>query len=82
MSDNDVLEWVKDAMSEIHMHRPVEAIVARGRSRRAVGSRDWPAPGSRSDLGWRSPCLSWRIRNRAATARREPCEADGVHAGQ
>jgi hypothetical protein len=34
MSDNDVLEWVKDAMSEIHMHTPVEAILARGHSRR------------------------------------------------
>jgi hypothetical protein len=34
MNDSDVLEWVENAMSEIHMSRPVEAIVARGRSRR------------------------------------------------
>ena len=34
MSDNDVVDWVKDGMSEIHMHTPVEAIQDRGRSRR------------------------------------------------
>jgi hypothetical protein len=34
MNDNDVLEWVKDAVSEIHMNTPLEAIVTRGRSRR------------------------------------------------
>ena len=34
MNDNVVLEWVKDAVSEIHMDTPLEAIVSRGRSRR------------------------------------------------
>ncbi len=34
MSDNDVLDWVKGGMSEIHMHTPVEAIRGRGRARR------------------------------------------------
>ncbi len=34
MNDNDVLEWVKDTMSQIHMDTPIEAIFTRGRSRR------------------------------------------------
>jgi hypothetical protein len=34
MSDNDVLEMVKESMSGVHMQTPVEAIVASGRIRR------------------------------------------------
>jgi hypothetical protein len=34
MNDNDVLESVKGALSGVHMHTPVESIVAGGRSRR------------------------------------------------
>ncbi|MFF3671352.1 hypothetical protein [Microtetraspora malaysiensis] len=34
MNDNDVLGAVRDAMAEVHMHRPVQELVAAGRSRR------------------------------------------------
>ncbi|WP_248964239.1 hypothetical protein [Sphaerisporangium perillae] len=34
MNDNDVLGTVRDAMAEVHMHTPVQQLVAAGRSRR------------------------------------------------
>ncbi|ETK34948.1 hypothetical protein [Microbispora sp. ATCC PTA-5024] len=34
MNDNDVLGAVRDAMAEVHMHTPVQELVASGRSRR------------------------------------------------
>ncbi|WP_433442847.1 hypothetical protein [Nonomuraea sp. CA-141351] len=34
MNDNDVLNAMRDAMAEVHMHTPVQELVAAGRSRR------------------------------------------------